>query len=59
MSVLSPARPDLLAHREATTIGFAELVRELTLLIGKKLTAYIGGVKDVRAVDRWMEGAAP
>jgi hypothetical protein len=25
-------------------------------LIGRKLTAYIGGVKDVRAVDRWMAG---
>jgi hypothetical protein len=28
-------------------------------LIGKKLTAYIGGVKDVRALDRWIDGAAP
>jgi hypothetical protein len=59
MSVVSPARPDLAAHREATTISFSVLVRELSELIGKKLTAYIGGVKDVRAVDRWMEGTAP
>ena len=59
MTVLSPARPDLAAHREATTIGFSALVRELTVLIGKKLTAYLGGVKDVRAVDRWTEGTAP
>ena len=59
MSALSPARPDLAAHREATTISFAVLVRELSDLIGKKLTAYIGGVKDVRAVDRWIEGTAP
>jgi hypothetical protein len=59
MSVVSPARPDLAAHREATTISFSVLVRELTVLIGKKLTAYVAGVKDVRAVDRWMEGTAP
>ena len=59
MSVVSPARPDLAAHREATTISFSALVRELTVLIGKKLTAYVAGVKDVRAVDRWMEDTAP
>ena len=28
-------------------------------MIGRKLTAYIAGVKDVRALDRWMEGATP
>jgi hypothetical protein len=27
--------------------------------IGRKLTAYIAGVKDVRALDRWLEGAVP
>jgi hypothetical protein len=26
-------------------------------VIGRKLTAYIGGVKDVRAVDRWISGS--
>jgi hypothetical protein len=59
MSVVSPARPDLAAHREATTAPFANLVRALVSVIGKKLTAYIAGVKDVRALDRWMDGAAP
>jgi len=58
-TVVTPGRPDLEAYREATTIRFPELVRELTEIIGKKLTAYIGRVKDVRAVDRWIEGAAP
>src|ERR1019366_8032735 len=59
MSVISPARPDLAAHREATTAPFPKLVRELVALIGKKLTAYIAGVKDVRAIDRWMDEGAP
>lgn len=55
----TPARPDLQAHREATTNAFPEVARQLVNILGKKLTAYIGGVKDVRAVDRWIEGSAP
>lgn len=35
---------------------FPELVSELVRIIGRKLTAYIAGVKDARAVDRWMNG---
>jgi hypothetical protein len=59
MTVLSPSRPDLAAHREATAAAFPKVVRELTGIIGKKLTAYIAGVKDVRALDRWIEGGEP
>jgi hypothetical protein len=57
--VPAPVRPDLTAHREATAIAFPDLVGELTGIVGKKLTAYISGVKDVRALDRWIEGAEP
>jgi hypothetical protein len=28
----------------------------LVEIVGRKLTAYIGGVKDARAVDRWIAG---
>ncbi len=59
MSVISPARPDLAAHREATSLPFSKLVQDLVAVIGRKLTAYIAGVKDVRALDRWIDGAAP
>ena len=59
MPVVSPGRPDLAAHRLATTAPFPKVVRELTGLIGRKLTAYIAGVKDVRALDRWVAGAEP
>ena len=55
----TPARPDLKAHREATTCAFPDLVRQLVDILGKKLTAYIGGVKDIRAVDRWIGGGDP
>ena len=59
MAVLTPARPDLLAYREATTLEFPKLVDELAKIIGKKLTAYIASVKDTRAIDRWISGSEP
>jgi hypothetical protein len=52
-------RPDLAAHREALTLSWSNLVQRLTQVIGRKLTAYIAGVKDVRALDRWIDGAEP
>jgi len=33
-----------------------ELVHVLASIIGKKLTAFVAGVKDTRAIDRWIEG---
>jgi hypothetical protein len=32
-------------------------VRQLVSLIGRNLTTYVGGVRNVRAVDRWMNGS--
>jgi len=49
MAVLTPPRPDLLAYREATSLEFPTLVKELTSILGKKLTAYIASVKDTRS----------
>lgn len=57
MAVLTPSRPDSLAYREATTLEFPKLVRQLTEILGKKLTAYIASMKDARAVDRWIAGS--
>ena|SRR2546421_12923803 len=61
MAVLpqSPPRPDLIAYRQATSLPFPELTKNLTAIIGKKLTAFIASVKDVRAIDRWMNGVEP
>jgi hypothetical protein len=59
MAVSTPPRPDLLAHREATTLEFPKLITELTTILGKKLTAYIASVKDTRAIERWMAGSEP
>jgi hypothetical protein len=52
-------RPGLEAHRQSLSLEFPRLVGGLVELVGKKLTAYVANVKDVRAVDRWMEGSAP
>jgi hypothetical protein len=58
VSIAQP-RPDLAAHREALSLAWPELVTRLTEIIGRKLTAYIAGVKDVRALDRWINGTEP
>jgi hypothetical protein len=52
-------RPDLAAHREALSLPWPEIVTRLTKMLGRKLTAYAAGVKDVRALDRWIAGTAP
>jgi len=59
MAVLTPPRPDLLAYREATSLEFSKLVKELTSILGKKLTAYIASVQDSRAIDRGIAGSEP
>ena len=52
-------RPDLAADREALSLAWPELVRRLTEIVGWKLTAYIAGIKDVRALDQWINGTKP
>jgi hypothetical protein len=54
-----PRHPDLDAHRKATSSEFPIVVEALVAIIGRKLTAYIAGVKDARAIDRWMQNATP
>ncbi len=52
-------RPGLEAHREAISLPFPELVSRLSGYIGRKLSAYVAGVKDVRTVDGWIKGNSP
>jgi hypothetical protein len=56
LATVPASRPDLAAHREALRLPIPKIVKQLVGLIGRKLTAYVGGVRDVRAVDRWMKG---
>lgn len=57
MAATALPKPDMLAHREALRLPTSELVNQLVEIIGRKLTAYIAGVKDTRAIDRWKEGS--
>jgi hypothetical protein len=44
------------AFNEATAMTTAELVTALTNLLGLKLVAYLGNVKETRAVRMWAAG---
>ncbi len=59
MATKGLSRPGLTAHRESLALRFPELVQRLVEVIGRKLTAYVAGIKDVRAVDRWIAGGEP
>ncbi len=56
MAAITMPRPDLAPHRESLRLPMPAIVQELVAILGRKLTAYIGNVKDVRAVDRWIAG---
>ncbi len=57
MATVPASRPDLAAHREALRLPIPKIVRQRVGFIGRNLTACVGGVRDVRAVDRWMNGS--
>jgi hypothetical protein len=57
MAVAIPdSRPDLAAHERAMRAPFPVVVQELRALLGARLAAYLGGVKETRAVHEWVEG---
>jgi hypothetical protein len=56
MATLAHSSPDVLAYYDALRYSTPQVVAELVETLGRKLTAYLGGVKDTRAVDRWMDG---
>jgi hypothetical protein len=58
LAVSTLARPGLEAHREAVSLPFPRLVSRLVGLVGRKLTAYVAGAKDVRTVDGWIHGSS-
>jgi hypothetical protein len=56
MATVAQSNPGVLAYHDALRYSAAQVVMELVETLGRKLTAYLGRVKDTRAVDRWMEG---
>ena len=53
---VSSARPDYAAHQRAVRAAFPEVVAALREILGAKLCAYLGSVKETRAVNEWAEG---
>src|SRR3954449_4220443 len=49
-------RPDLAAYADAARMTQPELVGALRELLGAKLVAYLGKVKETRAVRQWADG---
>lgn len=56
MTAIAGARTDLQAHRDSIRLPEDQLVRELREILGAKLVAYLGSVKETRAVRQWADG---
>jgi hypothetical protein len=51
------SRPGLAAHTLAVRSTFPEVVGALRELLGPRLVAYLGSVRETRAVHQWADGA--
>ena len=51
------SRPGLAAHTLAVRSTFPEVVSTLRELLGPRLVAYLGAVRETRAVHQWADGA--
>lgn len=51
------SRPGLAAHTLAVRSTFPEVASALRDLLGPRLVAYVGGVRETRAVHQWADGA--
>ena len=58
MSIQLP-RPELKCFDDAMRLPFQEVARRLRGLLGARLVAYIGSVRETRAVRQWGEGRRP
>ncbi|HEY3060468.1 MAG TPA: hypothetical protein VGL99_16030 [Chloroflexota bacterium] len=56
MATVGSARPDSVAHERAIRATFPAAVTLLRDILGAKLCAYIGSVKETRAVNEWADG---
>ena len=56
IAVATVARPELRAYDQAIRLPFPALVAELRDILGVRLVAYLGSVKETRAVHEWSDG---
>ena len=57
MTTSPVARPDHEAHARAIRASFPEVVGEVCDILGAQLCAYLGSVRETRAVRQWADGA--
>lgn len=55
-TTVSDQRPGLQAQRESVELSLPELVERLRDLLGVRLVAYVGKVKNTRPVSDWASG---
>lgn len=55
-ATVSDQRPGLQAQRESIELAFPDLVERLRDLLGVRLVAYVGNVKNTRPVSDWASG---
>jgi len=54
---VTDSRPGFAAHTLAVRSTFPEAVSALRDLLGSQLVAYLGSVRETRAVHQWADGA--
>jgi hypothetical protein len=54
-TTMGSARPGAQAQNESVLLPFPQIVDRLREILGAKLVAYLGGVKETRAVREWAE----
>jgi hypothetical protein len=56
MTTPTTSSPGLSTYRDSVTLELPELVDRLRAMLGARLVAYLGGVKETRAVRQWAAG---
>lgn len=56
MEAITGARGGLQAYQDSIRLDDAKLVMHLRDVLGAKLVAYLGSVKETRAVRQWADG---
>lgn len=54
---ITHARPDFEAHSKSVRASFPDVVEQLRSVLGARLVAYLGSVRETRAVNQWAEGS--
>lgn len=54
---VTQSRPDFEAHSKAVRASFPDVVEQLRAALGSRLVAYLGSVRETRAVNQWAAGS--